>query len=82
MYLMLSSLDGTTVEGLLLAVNRNQMRVAVPGQADALEFRLVGDQWTSEDGQRIELDFLSSTAADATALQFPKAFAAPVSHLW
>ena len=49
-----------TMEGLVLAIGRFTMRVAVPGQSDALEFQYTDGCWTHSDGERLELDALFS----------------------
>ncbi len=58
MLLTISYGDGRFVEAVLLAVSRERMRLAVRGRAETLEFRLVDGEWTSEQGDRIELESL------------------------
>ncbi len=48
--------NGRRIEAVLLSLSSDEMRVAVPGQTDALCFRRVDGEWTSEDGERIELE--------------------------
>ena len=56
MYLMYSTSDQCTVSAILLAVGKNHMRLAVPGQPDALELQLVDGCWTRENGEKITID--------------------------
>jgi hypothetical protein len=58
MHLTFSFPAGRRIEGVLLAIGRYEMRVALPEQQDTVEFRLVDGYWTAEDGERIELDAL------------------------
>jgi hypothetical protein len=63
MYLTFRFPDGRRLEGVLLAVGKNEMRVGVPGHPDVLGFRLVEGYWTAENGERIELESLIRTSA-------------------
>ncbi len=56
MYLMYTSSDQCIVSGLLLAVGKNRMRVAVPGAPDAFELQLVDGCWSREDGETVTIE--------------------------
>lgn len=56
MYLMYSSSDRCIVNALLLAVGKNRMRLAVPGQPDTLELRLVDGLWTQDNGETVTIE--------------------------
>jgi hypothetical protein len=58
MYLTISFGDGRHVDAVLLAMSRDRMRVVIPDQMDTVEFRLVYGEWTTEDGDQIELGSL------------------------
>ena len=60
MYLTISFADGRMLEAVLLAVSRDRMRLAIQGRAETAEFRLVDGEWTSEEGEKIELESLVS----------------------
>ena len=60
MRMMLTHRGGQTVEGLLLAVNREQMRVVISGQADTIELCRVDGSWRTEDGQSFEIDAVTA----------------------
>ena len=47
---------GQRREAVLLAVTSNQMRVAIRGVADAVQFTRVHEQWIGEDGQPVEIE--------------------------
>ena len=53
------------VEAILLAASEEHMRVIIRQQEDTIEFRLVGDQWISDDGTVIEIEALFSDGPDA-----------------
>jgi hypothetical protein len=63
MHLTFSFLDGRRMEGMLLTIGRDHMRVAVPGREDAVEFRLVEGYWATEDGERLELESVIEMAS-------------------
>ena len=74
MHLTFSFLDGRRMEGMLLTIGRDHMRLAVPGQEDAVEFRLVDGYWVAEDGERIELESVITNGesdSDAIAAERP-----------
>ncbi len=56
MYVMISTNDRQATGALLLAVSKTKMRLAVPGQADAVELELIQGQWTTETGDPVTLD--------------------------
>jgi hypothetical protein len=56
MYVMFSTKNRKAVGGLLLAISRTEMRLAVPGESDALELQLVDGHWTGEDGNLFVID--------------------------
>ena len=47
---------GGSVAAILLGVSGNTLRLALQGWDDAGEFRLVGGQWYSEQGEPVEID--------------------------
>lgn len=49
--------DGTECEAFLLLSHGLNVRLAVWGSDDALEFRYQGGQWFAESGQHVELEF-------------------------
>jgi hypothetical protein len=58
MHLTFSFLDGRRMEGILLTIGIDHMRVALSGWEDAVEFRRMQGYWAAEDGERIELESL------------------------
>jgi hypothetical protein len=45
-------------EGVVLAVGRNRIRVALRGVSDVTELRREYDQWALETGERVDLDMI------------------------
>jgi len=62
MYIAFSFPDSRRMEGVVLSIRFGYMRVAVPGQTDSMEFHLTDGYWTSENGERVELDSLVAIA--------------------
>jgi hypothetical protein len=56
MRLIFSFSDGRRMEGMLVAVSPDQLRFLVPGLEDAMVIQRVAGYWTTEDGERIELE--------------------------
>jgi hypothetical protein len=50
--------DGTTAEGIILASDPNTMRVALGSSDDAVTFFRLGDVWTSEDNEQVEISYV------------------------
>jgi len=49
--------NGTTLQGILLALGDQLLRVAVKGKDDAVQFRLVNGLWVSEDCEVVTFEF-------------------------
>jgi hypothetical protein len=49
--------DGSSYEGLVLAIAGPELRVAVRGAEEPALFRLVGDSWFAEDGRKVAFEF-------------------------
>jgi hypothetical protein len=54
--------SGLRVEAVLLAANRERMRVAVDSQRDTIELHKVDACWYTEEGAGIEIESLISIA--------------------
>jgi len=50
--------SGLRVEAVLLAANRERMRVAIASQRDTIELHKVDACWHTEDGAEIEIEAL------------------------
>jgi len=68
MYLLIRYPVGAIVEGVVLAHQKNRMRVAAAGFPDTIELRRSGNQWYTSDRQPVEFDFLMSTTYQAESL--------------
>jgi hypothetical protein len=49
--------DGRVLQGILLTLKGNEMRVAVKDADDVAEFRLIGEVWTSELCEPVTFQF-------------------------
>jgi hypothetical protein len=72
--------DGTKVEAVLLAANRDRMRVAIASQRDVIELHRVDACWYTEKGAEIEIEALIAIAgtdvSSFCAAVYPRANAA------
>ena len=73
MYVVIRSASGATLEGMVLALGRDRMRVALRGSPDVVELRRSYSQWFSDRGDLIEFDALVSDGhfAASHAEMFP-----------
>ena len=71
MLVMFSYGDGRRAEGIVLAISANEMRVAIPGDADAVELHRDGAVWLTDVGDRVELDTLLSGGNPGKAASAP-----------
>jgi hypothetical protein len=72
MYMLIRYPVGVIVEAVVLAKNRNRMRVAAAGFPDTIELRRSGPQWSTENRQPIEIDFLMTDARRGLGDSSPK----------
>ena len=68
MYLLIRYPVGAIVEGVVLAHQKNRMRVAAAGFPDTIELRRSGNQWYTSDREPVEFDFLMSTTHQEESL--------------
>jgi hypothetical protein len=54
--------SGIRAEAVLLAANRERMRVTIASQSDAVELHRVGTCWYTEQGAEIEIEALIPVA--------------------
>ena len=50
--------NGLRVEAVVLAANRERMRVAIDSEPDIMELHMVDGSWHTEDGAEIEIEAL------------------------
>ncbi len=58
MRMVIQCASGVRREALLLALNKNRMRVMIADASDAVEFTLVDGCWVDERGETIEFEAL------------------------
>jgi hypothetical protein len=72
--------NGLRVEAVLLAANRERMRVAVDSQPDAIELHQVDAAWYRDDGAEIEIEafipFSGSAVSHFCTAVYPRTDAA------
>ena len=49
--------DGSSQQGLILALAGVELRVAIQGADDPARFSMVGDSWVAEDGRKVAFEF-------------------------
>ena len=58
MHMTIRYRSGLTINAVLLAANRERMRVAIPTERDTSELSQIDGCWWTEDGDQIEIDAL------------------------
>lgn len=58
MHLTMTYFDGRRVEGVVLAVSAQRMRISIPGQEDTLELTLHQSVWMTENQEPVEIEAL------------------------
>jgi len=49
--------NGTVLQGILLALGDQKVRVAVKGSDEVAEYRLIRQRWVSEDCEVVTMEF-------------------------
>ena len=65
MYIVIRYAGGIIVEAVVLAKERDRLRVAAAGFLDTVELRRVGARWFTADHEPVDFDFLMSDAHQA-----------------
>jgi hypothetical protein len=69
--------EGLRVEAVLLAADRERMRIAIDSQRDTTELHKVDACWFTEDGAEVEIDALIPLSGSAVcAALYPRTLAA------
>lgn len=55
--LRIRNANGTVMQGVLLALGDQKIRVAIKGSDDVAEYRLVNQRWVSEDCEVVNVEF-------------------------
>lgn len=67
--------NGKVLQGILLALGDQKVRVAVKGSDDVAEYRLLNQQWVSEDCEIVTMEF-GEVAPPAVWDEFPDSMVA------
>ena len=70
MFMILRCATGLRLSGVVLATGDGLLRIAVERQDDAVELRLIGYQWTSEDGMAVEVEAVIANNCNVTVEPF------------
>ena len=73
------TLSGRLIEGVLLAMNQDSIRVVLKGDADAVELRRVEGRWRAEDDDPVDFEVLLTDRhgeVDLVGAARPRAMAA------
>lgn len=72
--------SGLRVEAILLAANRERMRVTIASQRDTIELHTIDAGWYTEKGDEIEIEALilipGTNVASFSAAVYPRTIAA------
>ena len=55
--MLITCLDGRTVEGVIYSSSGSTMRVAVDGADDLVDYTCISGQWVSENCEPVEVEF-------------------------
>jgi hypothetical protein len=67
--------NGKRLQGVLLALGGQWIRVAIQGSEDAVEYRLISGQWISEDCEVVTFKFNESGLSGGDLRELPPMFA-------
>lgn len=60
--------NGTVLQGILLALGDQKVRVAIKDSDDVAEYRLISNHWISEDCEVVTMEFGELPAAQNGAI--------------
>ena len=67
--IVLTLVPGRRVEGVMLAMNQDAMRIVMRGGSDAMELRRVNGRWRGEDNQPVDFEVLLTDGQADMSLQ-------------
>ena len=68
--------NGSVLQGALLALGDQKIRVALKGSDDVVEYRLVSQRWVSEDCEIVAIGFADEDAPEVVEEEFPDSIVA------
>jgi hypothetical protein len=71
--------DGSFIDGVIHRLEGGTLRAAVTGLEDAVEFRLIRDEWVSESGNAVTFEFPVTIRAELIDI-LPAAGSGGVGH--
>ena len=64
--------NGRLLQGVLLALRSQMVRVAVKGADDAAEFRRINETWVSEDCEPVTIEFGRESFSTEQRVEMPE----------
>ncbi|MGD0869768.1 MAG: hypothetical protein ABSB88_09475 [Bryobacteraceae bacterium] len=64
------------IDAVVLAADYGRMRIVIPNRRDTVELRLTGRQWTSEEGESVEIEAILACAWTGESFRQPRYLAA------
>jgi len=68
MHLLIGYAGGIIVEGVVLAMGRDCLRVAVSGFPETIELRRTGAVWSADNGEQVEFYFVMCDKCQAESV--------------
>ena len=75
MKLLIKFNNGTVLQGVMLALWSEMIRVAIKNADDAAEFRLINQTWVSEDCEPVTIQFEREGSSAEQSVEMPETFA-------
>jgi hypothetical protein len=70
--------NGKTLEGIVLAMGSQSMRIAIKGSDDAAEYRRVSDRWVSDDCEVVTFELAEEEFSTENPSEVPAILASEV----
>ena len=72
MMLLIRFKNGKLLQGVMLALCSQMVRVAIRGAEDAAEFRLINRTWVSEDCEPVTIEFVRESFTTERRVEMPE----------
>jgi hypothetical protein len=72
MMLLIRFNNGRVLQGVMLALGSQMVRVAIKGAEDAAEFRLINQTWVSEDCEPVTIEFVRESFSTEQRVEMPE----------
>ena len=72
MMLLIRFNNGKVLQGVMLAIWSQMVRVAIRGAEDAVEFRLISQTWVSEDCEPVTIELVRESFSTGQRVEMPE----------